>query len=336
MKKLLRFLVILISIVIAGILVLGLVEPKSVVVLRSTMIKAPKEAVFEQIQYFKNWTNWDPWYKMNPTMKITFAGTDGQPGSSFHWAGGDEKKTGEGTMSNLATTGTNMDYQIDILKPYKVSNKGYINAKDSAGMTKVIWTCNAEMSFPWNAAFAVMNMDKMLGPDFDSGLANMKQYLESRNMAATTGIDVKEVDFPEHTYEGIRKAIPWTEIEKLCGDSWETLGKGMQSKINGPATGLYFTWDTATKSTDMAAAFPAYDTTKPLPGSTFIHVGAAKAYMAVYKGGYSNMMPAHMAIMKQMDAKGLKHSLVVEEYKVGRHQEPDSTKWVTNIYYLVQ
>src|SRR4051812_21427355 len=115
MKKFLRFLVILVAVVAAAVLILALVEPTDVTVMRTTMIKAPKDVVFDQMVHFKNWTNWSPWYEMEPTMKMTYFGTDGQPGSGYHWVGG--SKTGEGEMTNKGVTGTQMDYEMVFKKP---------------------------------------------------------------------------------------------------------------------------------------------------------------------------------------------------------------------------
>ena len=110
MKKALRFVLVLLLIVVAAVIILGIIEPTDVQVARNTMIKAPKEAVFEQILYFKNWSNWSPWYKMDSgKMKMTFYGTDGQPGSGYKWEG---DKTGAGDMKDSAVNGTQMDYAL--------------------------------------------------------------------------------------------------------------------------------------------------------------------------------------------------------------------------------
>ena len=85
--KILRYLLILVVILVVAVLAIGLIEPNDVTVVRSTTINAPKDVVFEQIVKFKNWTNWSPWYKKDPTMKMTYLGTDGEPGSSYTWEG---------------------------------------------------------------------------------------------------------------------------------------------------------------------------------------------------------------------------------------------------------
>jgi hypothetical protein len=333
MKKFIRFVIVLVLILVAAILILGVIEPTNVVVVRTTVIKAPKDVVFEQISKFHNWPNWSPWYRMDSSVKLNYFGSDGQPGSGYTWEG--NQKVGSGEMRDSNINGTQMTYAFKMIKPYKKSANGYFNAEDTAGMTKVTWSMTAHMPYPMNAMDAFMNMDKLLGGDFESGLNNLKQYVESHNTGASS-VEVKEVDFPAHTYEGVRSMVNWSDMHKFFMDSYSMLGKDIGGKINGAAAGLYFTWDTVNKRSDMAAVFPVVDTTMAVKGAQFFHAGPGKAVMAVQKGGYSQAMKYHMAIAQYMAAKGMKPGLVIEEYPVTQQQEPDSNKWVTNIYYLEQ
>ena len=334
MKKFLRFVVILLVVVIAAVLILGLIEPRDITVMRTAMIKAPKEAVFEQIVKYKNWTNWSPWEKMDSgKMKMTYYGTDGQPGSGYTWEG---VKTGAGDMKDSAVSGTQMTYVLTFTKPREGTAWGYLKADDSAGMTKATWTCSMHFPYPMNAMCLFMNMDKMLGGDFESGLNNMKAYVESHATASSGDMEVKEVDYPGHAFEGIRKVMSMADMSKFFMESYTLLGKELDGKIMGPGTGIYFTWDTVKKESDMAAVFPVSDTAKVVKGASVINVPAAKAVMTVLKGGYGKEMEAHTAISKYMTAKGIAHGIVIEEYVAGPGQEPDSNKWVTNIYYLIK
>ena len=320
--------------VIAIFLALALYEPYDVPVSRSILIKAPKEAVFVQMVQFRNWPNWSPWYKIDSTMKFTYSGTDGQPGSSYTWAG-IENKTGAGEMKNTGVEGTTMNFDVLFTKPREGSAHGILKAEDTAGMTKATWSFSIHTPFPFNAMCAFISMDKLLGGDFESGLSNMKQYVESHT-TITPLIEIKEVDYPAHIFEGIRETVAMSDMSKFFADTYSMLGKELGPKITGPAAGIFYTWDTANKNSDMAAVFPVSDTTKPATGAVILHAGPAKAFMAVQKGGYSTSMMYHTALAKRLAEKGLKQSLVIEEYIVSPYQQPDSNKWVTNIYYLVQ
>lgn len=86
----------------------------------------------------------------------------------------------------------------------------------------------------------------------------------------------------------------------------------------------------------MMGVFPIADTSKPLKGATFVNVPASKAFMAVHMGGYAASAAVHAAMGKHIKETVSKMNCVIEEYIKGPHEEKDSTKWVTNIYYLVQ
>jgi hypothetical protein len=330
MKKFFIFLSILVGIIVVAALVIGAIEPTDIIVKRSALIKAPKEAVFEQMVLFKNWPNWSPWYKMEPTAKIVYEGIDGEPGSSYRWAGG--KKTGAGMMSNSGVKGTEMNFDVLFTKPRKGKAHGILSADDTAGMTKATWSFSMHMPYPMNAMCLFMDMDKMLGGDFESGLNNMKQYLESQGPA----IEIKEMMYPAHVFAGARQVVFWNEMDSFFMKSFKTMGKELGSKINGPAGGLFFDWDTVNKRADMAAVFPVSDTLKLGKGIAVFQAGPSRAYMAVQKGGYSSSMRFHAALAKRAASNGQTVTNKIEEYVVSPGQEPDSNKWVTNIYYLVK
>ncbi len=334
MKKVFKFMLVLIMILGAGLLIAGMIMPKDIIVTRIILIKAPKDAVFEQMVKFKNWPNWSPWYALDTAAKITYSGTDGTTGCGYSWES-KIKDVGAGTMTNSAVTPTQIDFHIDIREPYVTSSDATLKVSDSAKMTKATWILSTHCTFPMNALqlFPFMNIEKMIGNSFETGLAKMKRYVES-NAVPVSDVAIKEVDYPAHIFLGMRQVVNWVDIMKYFDDFKNNVEKEIADKANGPVTGLYYTWDTAHKNTDMVAAFPVSDSTKKLMGTTFINLEPSKALLSVYKGGYSGMMKVHMALAKELAKKGKPSSLVIEEYLAGPKQEPDSNKWVTNVYYL--
>lgn len=333
MKKFAIFAIVTIIIVLLAILVLAIAEPTDITVSRSVLIKAPKDSVFAQMAIYKNWPNWIPWYQMDSSMKMTFTGAEGQAGSGFHWSG-DEHKTGDGEIRTDAINGTEMAYSMSFLKPNKGSAAGTLLAKDTAGMTLATWTLVMHTPFPKNAMNAFINMDKLLGDDFTAGLNNMKQHVEGR--FAATDAAIKEIDFPEFNYAGIRQVVGWNDLMHFFETTYAKLDKELNQKTNGSAVGIFYNWDTTKKQADIAAAFPISDTVNLPKDLTIFHAGPAKAYMAVEKGGYSGAANIHGLLQHHVAAAGKRPLLVMEEYVIGPFQQADSTKWVTNIYYLVQ
>ncbi|MCD6011551.1 MAG: hypothetical protein K0Q79_1413 [Flavipsychrobacter sp.] len=335
MKKILKFLLILIIVLIAGVLIAGLVMPKEVFVTRTELMNASKEQVLEQTAKFKNWPNWSYWHAMDTGMKLTYEGVDGEPGSFYTW---ESDQSGRAKLSNTGVSGNSMKFHIDFYKPFENTADGEFIITDTAGMSKITWNFKTTCPFPMNGLqiFPFMDMKRMLGTAFEEGLKKMKAHIESEPKAPAATMEIKEVDYPAHIFQGIRKTVSWNDIGQFFGESMGLLGAGIGDKIAGPGTGLYYTWDTAKHNSDMVAAFPVSDTTKKVKGSVIIHQEASKALMLEHKGPYGGMMGAHMALGQEVAAKGKTVSLVIEEYIVGMPAEMDSTKFVTNIYYLVK
>ncbi|OJW77577.1 MAG: hypothetical protein BGO69_11770 [Bacteroidetes bacterium 46-16] len=330
MKKFLRFIGILLLVLILIVVILGIIEPKDVTVERSITINGPREMVWDQMTQFKNGPNWDPWYKMEPDVARTYFGTDGQPGSGYNWVG---KKTGSGTMKDTGINGDKMNYALHFEKPMPGDASGFYQVSDNGdGTVKVTWNYYQHMPFPFNGMQAFMSMDKMLGNTFDSGLVNLKKYVESNKMAM--GSSAHEMQFPGHIYAGMRKTVPMADLGKFYSATQATLNKELAGKISGPATGLYYSWDTVKHVTDVAIVYPITDTTGIAKTMNIVHVIPSNSVMITHTGPYSGLMDAHMAIGKYMGEKNKKMGMVIEEYTVGTPQEPDSNKWVTNIYYL--
>lgn len=337
MKKFLLFIVAVIVVLVVAVLISGLTMPTEIVITRSILIKAPKDSVFSQMSQFRNWNHWNPWHALDTNIKLTYAGTDGTVGSSYTW---DSKisDVGSGTTSNTAINGTQMDFHIDFTKPYKNTADGCIKASDSAGMVKATWVLRMHCPFPMNGLqlFPFMNMQRLVGDAFEKGLGMLKKYSES-HVVIVPAIPIKEVDYPAHIFLGMRQTVSFMDLTKFFAESYSTLRtEKVQDKTLGPAAGLFYTWDTATKTTDAVAALPLSDSDLVIKGSVYIYQPPTHAFNALLKGDYSGSKKIHDALAHAVAAKGKTRFLVIEEYLVGPLQETDSTKWVTSIYYLVK
>ena len=334
MNKFIRFSILLILLVLAGILILAFVEPNDVTVTRRIVINTPKEPVFEQIVNFRNWPNWGIVHQRDTAVKVTYSGTDGQQGAIYHWAG-DEHITGEGEMKNEGVEGTTMKYTFTLTKPGEMLADGTITAKDTGDNTVVIWTFHKHFPFLANAALVVFDLDKYIGGDFETALAALKLHVE-KNTKVKPKVIVKEVEYPGHIFAGTRQEVGMGEVTALYSSIYIPLSKALGGKVWGPLTGLYYKWDTIAHRTDVMVALPVTDSAMRLKLSSYIYLPPAHAFMAVHNGGYSALADVHATLNKYMAAKGRTATVSIEEYPTGPLQEPDSAKWITNVYYLVQ
>jgi effector-binding domain-containing protein len=330
--KALKVIGIILLILVAAVVVLGLVAPKDYRVERSIQINAPKELVFNHVKYWKNWQEWSPWAEMDSSMKVSVVGLDGQPGSVYKWAG---PKVGEGEMSNTGIKANEqIEYHLRFLKPWESESEGYLKVADAGQGSTASWGFYGENPFPWNALMVFMSMDKMVGKDFDRGLALLKD-LSEKDFAKVLEYEIKEVDFPAQTYAAVQKEISFNQMTNFFMENMPKVWTAVTNtggKPLGAPCGIYYSWDEQNMKTDVAAAIPVK---KPVADLKAIKLPAAKAYVIDYYGPYEASMYAHYAFDYYFREHGLKMAMpVVEQYVTDPGSEPDSAKWLTRIYYF--
>jgi hypothetical protein len=332
MNKFIRFSIFLIFIIAGMVLVLAFIEPNDVTVSRSILIKAPKESIFEQIVTFQKWEKWSTLFSNDSSVKLSYNGASGQAGSSLEWKG-DEGSTGEGIIKNNGIDGSSMRYSFTVTKPAELLADGIISAKDTGEYTKVTWTFHKHFPFLANAILVVFDLDKYMGGDFERSLANLKKYVESEIEPL---IDITEVAYTGGVIAGIRDTVEWNEMETFFGDTYSLFIKTPTEKITGEHLGIYYDRDTVKRRADVMAGLQVADSSIPVNGITYIDISESRAFKATFKGCYSGATRVHNALTKHISARGMTKWLSIEEYKIYPGNESDSSKWVTNIYVLVQ
>lgn len=165
--------------IIVLILLLALLAPKTYNVFRSIEIAKPKGEVFEHLKYLKKQDEWSPWARKDPNMKKSFTGTDGEVGCISHWVGNKEVGEGEQELTKIIP-GERIEGELRFLKPWKSTSDCYFDVADSSeGKTKVTWGFSGKNKFPMSIMMLFMSMDKMVGKDFEEGLATLKSQMES-------------------------------------------------------------------------------------------------------------------------------------------------------------
>jgi hypothetical protein len=144
---------------------------------RSARMAAPPSAAFNQVNNLRNWEAWSPWAKLDPNCKETFEGPSAGKGSSLHWAG--NKLVGEGRMEIIESRPSELvRLRLDFLKPFKATNTAEFTFKPEGGQTNVTWSMFGRNNFMFKAMGLFMNCDKMVGGQFEQGLASMKRVVE--------------------------------------------------------------------------------------------------------------------------------------------------------------
>ncbi len=173
----LRIIVILIVLAIIVVLVLASMKPDVFRLERNTRIGAPTDKIFGLINDFHRWAAWSPWEKMDPGMQRTVSGEPSGKGAVYAWKG--NKKVGEGRMEILESTSSRIVINLDFLAPFEAHNTAEFTLTPAAGETRVNWSMQGPTPFVGKIMHVFMNMDRMVGKDFEKGLTAMKSVAEA-------------------------------------------------------------------------------------------------------------------------------------------------------------
>lgn len=171
---------------VAGVLGIAATRPNTFRVQRAASINAPPDVIYPLIADFRAWNGWSPWEKLEPGMDKTFSGADSGTGAVYAWEG---KKVGSGRMEITDTAApSRITIKLDFFKPWEAHNTTTFTLEPRGGATQVTWTMEGPAPFINKVMGVFMNLDRMIGRDFDAGLAGLKQLAEAR--AAGTGPSV--------------------------------------------------------------------------------------------------------------------------------------------------
>jgi hypothetical protein len=167
----------IIVVIIVAILVIAAMRPNEFSVVRSVDFNAAPEKIFAQLNDFRNWTAWSPWEPLDPNLQRNYSGAASGKGAKYAWVG--NKKVGEGNMEiTRSSPSTSIELDLNFFKPFKASNVTEFTLVPKGNVTKLIWEMRGPAPFIMKIMHLFMNMDKMVGKDFEKGLANLKSVVE--------------------------------------------------------------------------------------------------------------------------------------------------------------
>jgi uncharacterized protein YndB with AHSA1/START domain len=176
-KIMFKSLAIAIVFVITCILGFAATKPDTFRVERATRVKAPPEKVFALINDFKAWTAWSPWEKKDPAMKRIYGATTSGKGAQYSWDG--NSGVGQGSMEiTESIPASKIALKLDFVKPFEGHNTVEFTLESKDGGTNVTWTMQGPSPFISKIMQVFVSMDRMVGKDFEAGLANLKAAVE--------------------------------------------------------------------------------------------------------------------------------------------------------------
>lgn len=337
--KILKTIGIAFLVIIAVGLVAAAFLPKHFQYERSTDINASPEVIYSIINDMKTWEEWGPWKQQDSTMKVTYGEKTEGIDASYVWT---SENSGNGTITITEATPPTFQKSRIEFEGQGGGNGWFKLENGEADATKITWGFEFEAAWPFNL-FVALSSDDEINNMFEIGLTNLKAMAEKRaaEQPAAGKFMVYTTDFPGKTYLGVREKVNFDEAltAEYFASRYGEIGTVMQkSKIemDGPPVGIFYTWDENTKETEMAAAIPVKSGMN-VNGSRIktFEVPAGKAYVIDYYGPYTGTGAAHEALDAYLKENGIEAGTpAIEEYVTDPGNEPDSSKWLTKIYYF--
>ncbi len=164
-------------VLIVAVLAYAATRPDALHVERSATIKAPPEKILPLIADFHHWTSWSPYEKVDPAMKKTYSGTASGKGAVYEWEGNSQVGQGRMEITDVSEP-SRVDIKLDFIKPFEGHNVAVFALKPQGDTTTVTWSMDGKSPYVVKLMGVFVDMDHMIGKDFDAGLASLKGIAE--------------------------------------------------------------------------------------------------------------------------------------------------------------
>jgi hypothetical protein len=177
MFEVIAIIAVVLAIAIAAILILAASKPNTFSVERAISVKAPPEKIFPLINDFHQWVSWSPYENKDPAMKRSYSGAESGKGAVYGWEG--NSNVGSGRMEILEMSApSKILIKLDFFKPFEGHNTAEFTMLPQGDATNLNWVMRGPAPFISKLMQVFMNLDHMIGKDFEVGLANLKKLTE--------------------------------------------------------------------------------------------------------------------------------------------------------------
>jgi len=162
--------------IVAGLLAIAALQPDRFQVQRSTSIKASADAIFPLINDLRTFNTWNPFDKKDPDTKGSYSGPPSGKGASYAF---ESSKAGTGSLEIIdAAPPSKIAMRLTMIKPIAVDNRVEFTLEPQGENTRVTWAMDGQVPLVGKVLHLIFNMDKMVGGDFEAGLADLKALTE--------------------------------------------------------------------------------------------------------------------------------------------------------------
>lgn len=328
--------------ILAVYVILALFGPSKSHVERSMMVNASSATVYNEINTLTHWKSWSYWDNIDPKMESTYEGPESGVGAKHSW----KSESDSVGVGSLTITKSEPDTFVETTLEFEGmgTSVGGWKIADTTGGVLVTTYMDMDIPFLYRPMMLFMDMDEMLGADFEKSLKGLKDHTEKLPSPEMTAEYVSEMStLPVMKIMTIKDSATLAELPgkfgALYGEIQEEMKKqnlspagpalAIYDKVETRADGSMYFWFQAGLSVDKAG--------KSTARVNYMESQAVTAVKCDYHGGYNNMEACHESINKYITSNGkMQNGPVWEVYVTDPGMEPDSTKWLTQIYYPVQ
>jgi effector-binding domain-containing protein len=337
--RFLKKLLIWLTVIIVLLVIISFFLPKQMHVERTATINAPAEAIFAQVNDYKNWEKWSPWHKKDPNMKLVYDGPTAGQGASYKW---ESEEVGNGNQKITASVPNDSIITEMYFMESKDPAYGKFFFAPSDSGTVLIWVMEMDNGMNPLSRWMSVLMKGMIEDDFEEGLANLKKVTE--DMPAPSGnaqeVKIELSKSKDMTVATVKDSCSAQEISaklgSLYGEIGAELGKN-KAQMTGPVFAIYHSF--SMDKVVLEAGVPV-DKSFKTDAKNRVKVWDMKGtdvVLAHHYGSYESTEQTHYK-MDEWLKKNNKTAVGApwEVYITDPMVEKDTAKWYTQIYYPVK
>lgn len=331
----------IIGIVILVLVIVAYLIPAKVHVERSLQMNCSAEAAFSLVNDLKQWEKWSPWHGIDSATQWEFSGEQAIGAGAWYTWQSEHPKVGNGKLTIMETKANEYiktQMEFDGMSP--ATAEYFFTANDSGVLVK--WTLDSDMGMNPIARYMGLMMDKFVGPDYEKGLAKIKEVAEAAPAAGADnilGFAVETRDMQATVVAGIREVVKFTDLNSAKFGNWfmtigTALGKQKMEPIGAPMS-VYYSYEK--ESADMEAAMPVAQAGKDDGAVKFHELPASKILVVKYYGDYSKTEPVYYAAFDYIKKNNMENNgFPMEVYVTDPMMEKDTAKWLTEIIFPIR
>ncbi|MFK7757919.1 MAG: SRPBCC family protein [Flavobacteriales bacterium] len=346
--KVLRIILVLVALLAILIVGIGFMGPTGMEISHSKTIKAPKEAVYNQVNNLKNWKNWSPWYAEDPEMKLAYSEGDASGEGAWYTWNGEKSGVGKLEIREASDSKLGMDIGFDLGKGLEYSTCDMMFKELGEAETEVTWTFSSSNQTGFISRIMNVVMPSMLKGQYEKGLNGLESAAQDNPFKKTepkkveTGMRIQEMD--GFHYIGKRfnnimvQDIKAEDYANSYGKIMEYLG-GMNAmnKLVQPPIALTESYNLETTESTFVVAMKTSELIAPNEDLITDYFKAHKAMTIVHLGPYENLPGTYEKIMGAIRAQNMEPIFPsYEVYITDPGAEPDQSKWETLVVVPIQ